>query len=74
MADPDRREMVLRVARMLEREPSVVGTSAHLLAVARRSVFAQRGRWASSGTRSPSPSCRSPWRCSSRSGSRGAMV
>jgi SAM-dependent methyltransferase len=36
MAEPDRREMVLRVARMLEREPSVVGISAHLLAVARR--------------------------------------
>jgi SAM-dependent methyltransferase len=36
MADPDRREMVLRAARMLEREPPVVGTSAHLLAVARR--------------------------------------
>jgi SAM-dependent methyltransferase len=36
MADPDRREMLLRAARMLEREPSVVGTSAHLLAVARR--------------------------------------
>jgi hypothetical protein len=36
MSAPDRREAVLRVARMLEREPSVVGTSAHLLAVARR--------------------------------------
>ena len=36
MRAPDRREAVLRVARMLEREPSVVGASAHLLAVAHR--------------------------------------
>jgi hypothetical protein len=35
-ADPARCEVVLRIARMLEREPSVVGASAHLLAVARR--------------------------------------
>ena len=36
MNDARRREVVLGVARMLEREPSVVGCSAHLLAVARR--------------------------------------
>ena len=36
MADVARREVLLRVARMLELEPSMVGTSAHLLAVARR--------------------------------------
>ena len=36
MTDPTRREMLLRVARMLEAEPAVIGTSAHLLAVARR--------------------------------------
>ncbi len=35
MADPERREFLLRVARMLETEPSVIGCSAHLLAVAR---------------------------------------
>jgi SAM-dependent methyltransferase len=36
MADPDRRETLLRVARLLEAEPLVVGSSAHLLAVAQR--------------------------------------
>jgi SAM-dependent methyltransferase len=36
MADPARREVVLRVARMLELETPTIGTSAHLLAVARR--------------------------------------
>jgi ubiquinone/menaquinone biosynthesis C-methylase UbiE len=36
MANPQQRESLLRVARMLETESSVVGTSAHLLAVARR--------------------------------------
>lgn len=34
--DPVRRELLLTVARMLEAEPSVLGVSAHLLAVARR--------------------------------------
>jgi SAM-dependent methyltransferase len=36
MTDPERRATMLSVARMLERERSVVGASAHLLAVARR--------------------------------------
>lgn len=36
MADPDRREVLLQVARMLETESSVLGTSAHLLAIATR--------------------------------------
>jgi SAM-dependent methyltransferase len=36
MATPPRREALLRVARMLETEPSVLGSSAHLLAVAQR--------------------------------------
>jgi SAM-dependent methyltransferase len=36
MANPDRRATLLRVARLLETEASVVGASAHLLAVARR--------------------------------------
>jgi hypothetical protein len=36
MADPQRREALLRVAGMLESESTVVGTSAHLLAVAQR--------------------------------------
>lgn len=35
-ADPARREQVLTSARQLEAEPSVLGASAHLLAVARR--------------------------------------
>ena len=33
--DPTRRGVLLQVARMLEAEPAVIGTSAHLLAVAR---------------------------------------
>jgi SAM-dependent methyltransferase len=36
MADTHRREALLRVARMVETEPSVLGSSAHLLAVAQR--------------------------------------
>ena len=36
MGDPERLASLLRVARMLEAEPSVVGCSAHLLAVGRR--------------------------------------
>jgi ubiquinone/menaquinone biosynthesis C-methylase UbiE len=36
MEDADRRAALLTVARRLEREPAVVGCSAHLLAVARR--------------------------------------
>ena len=36
MANAERRGALLRVARMLETEPSVVGSSAHLLAAARR--------------------------------------
>jgi hypothetical protein len=36
MADADRRAALLRVAGMLETEPSVLGSSAHLLAVAQR--------------------------------------
>lgn len=36
MASAERRTSLLRVARLLETEPAVVGTSAHLLAVARR--------------------------------------
>jgi ubiquinone/menaquinone biosynthesis C-methylase UbiE len=36
MADPQRREVLLRVAGMLESESTVLGTSAHLLAVAQR--------------------------------------
>jgi ubiquinone/menaquinone biosynthesis C-methylase UbiE len=36
MSDPLRRETLLAVARMLETEPAVLGSSAHLLAVARR--------------------------------------
>jgi SAM-dependent methyltransferase len=36
MADAERRETLLRVARMLETEPLIVGSSAHLLAVAQR--------------------------------------
>jgi ubiquinone/menaquinone biosynthesis C-methylase UbiE len=40
-ANPRRREDVLRVARMLESEPSVAGISAHLLAVARRAGSTQ---------------------------------
>ena len=36
MADPVRRDVLLRVARMLETDDPIVGASAHLLAVARR--------------------------------------
>ena len=36
MADPERRGTLLRVARLLETEPLVVGSSAHFLAVAQR--------------------------------------
>ena len=36
LADPQRRSDLLQVARMLEAEPTVVGVSAHLLAVARK--------------------------------------
>lgn len=36
MADAERRETLLRVARLLETEPFVLGSSAHLLAVAER--------------------------------------
>jgi ubiquinone/menaquinone biosynthesis C-methylase UbiE len=36
MADAERRETLLRVARMLETEPFVLGSSAHLLAVTQR--------------------------------------
>ena len=36
MDDPARREVLLRVARMMETDAPVIGTSAHLLAVARR--------------------------------------
>ena len=35
--DPERREIILEVARALESEPSVVGCSAHLIVVARKS-------------------------------------
>jgi SAM-dependent methyltransferase len=38
MADPERRHTLLRVARMLETEPAILGSSAHLLAVAQRPV------------------------------------
>ena len=37
-ADPRRREDLLHVARRLEAEPSILGVSAHLIAVARRPV------------------------------------
>jgi hypothetical protein len=36
MADPGRRAQLLDVARKLEAEPAMVGSSAHLLAIARR--------------------------------------
>lgn len=36
VADPARREMLVRAARILEAEPAVIGASAHLLAVGRR--------------------------------------
>ena len=34
--DPERREMVLRVARSLESEPSIIGSSAHLMVIGRK--------------------------------------
>lgn len=34
--DPERREIILRVARQLESEPSVLGSSAHLIVVGRK--------------------------------------
>jgi SAM-dependent methyltransferase len=34
--NPERREMVLRVARSLESEPSIVGSSAHLMVIGRK--------------------------------------
>lgn len=34
--DPERRELLLRVARALESEPTVIGCSAHLLAIGRK--------------------------------------
>ena len=37
-ADPASREDILRVARLLEEEPSILGASAHLLAVGHRAV------------------------------------
>jgi hypothetical protein len=36
LADPARREQVLRAIRRVETEPSLLGASSHLLAVARR--------------------------------------
>jgi len=42
MADPRRRAALLDVARTLETEPSVLGTSAHLLAVAQRPMSRYR--------------------------------
>jgi SAM-dependent methyltransferase len=36
LADPRRRQDLLRVARQVESEPSMIGTSAHLMAVARK--------------------------------------
>jgi len=38
LADPRRRTDLLRVARLFESEPSVLGVSAHLLVVARTPV------------------------------------
>jgi hypothetical protein len=34
--DPERREIIIQVARALEAEPSVLGCSAHLLVVGRK--------------------------------------
>lgn len=42
MADPTRRDALLQVARALETEPFVLGTSAHLVAVARLPAEAHR--------------------------------
>jgi len=36
-ADPDRRRQLLELARMVEREPALLGLSQHLLIVARKS-------------------------------------
>lgn len=36
--DPVRREWILRVARRVEAEPFLLGASAHIVAVARRSL------------------------------------
>jgi SAM-dependent methyltransferase len=44
MADSARRTALLEVARMLEREPSMLGASAHLLAIGRRPGRAAAGR------------------------------
>jgi ubiquinone/menaquinone biosynthesis C-methylase UbiE len=41
LADPRRRDDLLRVARIFETEPSIVGISAHLLAVARKPLAAR---------------------------------
>ena len=38
----ERREALVRIARLLEAEPSVVGCSAHLLAVGRKPLRAER--------------------------------
>ncbi len=43
MADPTRRDALLQVARALETEPFVLGTSAHLVAVARVPAEPHRG-------------------------------
>jgi hypothetical protein len=40
LKDPERHSALLRVARLLEAEPSVLGCSAHLLAVGRRPTAA----------------------------------
>jgi SAM-dependent methyltransferase len=40
--DPERREIILRVARMVESEPSVLGCSAHLIVVGRKSGAGRR--------------------------------
>jgi hypothetical protein len=36
VADSDRRERILRLVRRVEQAPSILGTSPHLLAIARR--------------------------------------
>ena len=38
-ADPRKREVLMQIARALENEPSIVGLSAHLLAVSRKEVL-----------------------------------
>jgi SAM-dependent methyltransferase len=42
-SDPARRDILVRVARALESEPSVLGISAHLLIVGRKPSIGQRG-------------------------------